>query len=125
MTAATWTDRRCAAEEEARVELREDEPAPFVVRPRTAPSAFGAHDAMGFRALAQLATDTALMSVHVDLVEGHARVAVHAPGREAPTGAGGATVLDAVETLAHDLGRPDVVRWIAAQRAELDRAEAP
>ena len=95
------------------------------MKAESVPAAFSAHDAMGFRALAQLATDTALVSVHVDLVEGHARVAVHAPGREAPTGAGGATVLDAVETLAHDLGRPDVVRWIAAQRAELTRAEAP
>lgn len=47
---------------------------------------------------------------------------LHAPGRTAPAGAGGATVLDAVEYLARDLGRTDVVRWIAAQRAELDRA---
>ena len=86
------------------------------------PAAFGAHDAMGFRALALLVADTALVSAHVDLVAGHARVAVHAPGREAPTGAGGATVLDAVEALARDLGRGDVVAWIAAQRAELNRA---
>lgn len=122
MKAATWTDRRCAAEEDARVELREDETAPFVVRPRTAPSVFGALDAMGFRALALVTEGTALVSVHVDLVGGHARVALHAPGRTAPAGAGGATVLDAVEYLARDLGRADVVRWIAAQRAELDRA---